>query len=111
MREPDDNERSLLDGPRGTLIEGIIEESEDESLMDRYMGGEDISFDLLVDDLETAVARGSFFPVIPVCALSGLGLDELLEVITRGFPPPSEHTFPVGLHHRRQGGQRPVVRP
>ena len=30
---------------RGTLIEGIIEESEDESLMDRYMGGEDIDVD------------------------------------------------------------------
>jgi len=94
VREPDDNERSLLDGPRGTLIEGIIEESEDESLMDRYMGGEEISFDLLVDDLETAIARGTFFPVIPVCALSGLGLEELIEVITRGFPPPSEHPFP-----------------
>ena len=77
--------------------------------MDRYMGGEDIAFDLLVDDLETAVARGTFFPVIPVCALSGLGLEELLEIITRGFPPPSEHTFPVRLHHRRQGG-RPACR-
>jgi elongation factor G len=62
--------------------------------MDRYMGGEDIDFDLLVDDLETAVARGSFFPVIPVCAQTGLGLDELVEIITQAFPSPSEHTFP-----------------
>ena len=27
---------------RGALIEGIIEESEDETLMDRYLGGEEI---------------------------------------------------------------------
>src|SRR5262249_35686084 len=75
VREPSDVEQGLIDDNRGTLIEGVIEESEDEGLMDRYMGGEDIDFKLLVDDLETAVARGSFFPVVPVCALSGLGLD------------------------------------
>ena len=63
--------------------------------MDRYMGGEDIDTTLLIDDLETAVARGSFFPVVPVCALTGLGLDELLEIITSAFPSPSEHTFPA----------------
>ena len=63
--------------------------------MDRYLGGEDIDLDLLIDDLETAVARGSFFPVVPVCALSGLGLDELLEIITAAFPSPSEHAFPA----------------
>ncbi len=73
----------------------MIEESEDESLMDRYMSGEEIDVPLLVDDLETAVARASFFPVIPVCAINGVGLDELLEVITQAFPPPSEHIFPA----------------
>ncbi len=94
VRQPDEDEQLLIEEHRGALIEGVIEESEDESLMDRYMGGEEIDFDLLVDDLETAVARASFFPVIPVCALSGLGLDELLEIITKAFPSPSEHPFP-----------------
>ncbi|HEY7043653.1 MAG TPA: elongation factor G-like protein EF-G2, partial [Nocardioidaceae bacterium] len=94
VRQPNDDEQLLIEEHRSTLIEGIIEESEDEGLMDRYMGGEDIDFDLLVDDLETAVARGSFFPVIPVCAQTGLGLDELVEIITQAFPSPSEHTFP-----------------
>ena len=32
--------------------------------MDRYLGGEEIDVDVLVGDLETAVARGSFFPVL-----------------------------------------------
>src|SRR6478752_5204629 len=95
VREPNEDEQLLIDDSRGALIEGIIEESEDEGLMDRYMSGEDIETALLIDDLETAVARGSFFPVIPVCALTGLGLDELLEIITEGFPPPSEHVFPA----------------
>jgi len=59
----DDHEH---DEQRGALIEAVIEESEDESLMDRYVGGEDVDRELLVRDLEQAVARGSFHPVIPV---------------------------------------------
>ena len=113
VREPTTPSASSSTDSRGTLIEGIIEESEDESLMDRYMGGEEIDFSLLVDDLETAVARASFFPVIPVCAQTGLGLEELLEIITQAFPPPSEHTFPDGLHDRSasQSTACPATRP
>ena len=79
---------------RGSLIEGIIEESEDETLMERYLGGEEIDQSVLIDDLEKAVARGSFFPVIPVCSTTGVGTLELLEIITAGFPSPPEHQLP-----------------
>ncbi len=79
---------------RAALIEGIIEESEDESLMERYLGGEQIDEAVLIGDLEKAVARGSFFPVIPVCAATGVGTRELLDVITAGFPSPPEHRLP-----------------
>ncbi|UYM05013.1 elongation factor G-like protein EF-G2 [Solicola gregarius] len=78
---------------RGTLIEGVIEESEDETLMDRYLGGEEISEDALIDDLERAVARGSFYPVVATCA-SGIGCVELLDLLVRGFPPPATHPTP-----------------
>jgi elongation factor G len=95
VRQPNEDEQLLIEEHRPALIEGVIEESEDEGLMDRYMSGEEIDVSLMVDDLETAVARASFFPVIPVCAINGVGLTELLEVITQAFPPPSEHTFPA----------------
>ena len=65
---PDVSYADRIEELRGTLIEGIIEESEDESLMERYLGGEEIDQSVLIDDLEKAVARGSFFPVIPVCS-------------------------------------------
>ena len=80
---------------RNTLIEGIIAESEDETLMDRYLGGELISTDTLVPDLEKAVARGNFYPVIPVCAGTGVGLDALLDGLVTGAPSPLEHDLPV----------------
>ncbi|MET0494928.1 MAG: elongation factor G-like protein EF-G2 [Actinoplanes sp.] len=80
---------------RDLLIEGIIAESEDETLMDRYVAGELISTDTLVPDLEKAVARGNFYPVIPVCAATGVGLDALLDGLVSGAPTPLEHDLPV----------------
>ncbi|WP_125078298.1 elongation factor G-like protein EF-G2 [Mycobacterium sp. P7213] len=79
---------------RGALIEAIIEESEDESLLDRYLGGEQIDPGVLTADLERAVARGSFFPVIPACSVTGIGIPEVLGLITTGFPAPPERLLP-----------------
>jgi elongation factor G len=84
-----------IDSPRAALIEAIINNSEDESLLDRYLAGEEIGLDVLIDDLETAVARGTFYPVIPVCASTGLGLAELLEILSGGFPSPVEPDAPA----------------
>src|SRR4051812_39094794 len=81
-------------GLRGELIEAVIEESEDETLMDRYVGVEEIAEEVLVDDLERAVARGSFHPVMPVCSVTGVGCTELLDLAVRGFPSPAEHPSP-----------------
>jgi elongation factor G len=91
QRDPDGEHLPLITDARNALIEGIIAESEDETLMDRYLEGEEIDTKVLIDDLETAVARGSFYPVLAACAGSGLGMVELLEVLTSAFPSPLEH--------------------
>ncbi|MEV0087887.1 elongation factor G-like protein EF-G2 [Saccharopolyspora sp. NPDC050642] len=90
----DERLREQIDRPRGELIEAIIAESEDESLMDRYLNGEQIDEDTLIADLEKAVAKGGLHPVLPVCALTGVGVREVLEGIRRGFPSPLEHPLP-----------------
>jgi len=94
VRDPDAEHVTLVQSARSALIEGIIAESEDETLMDRYLAGEDLDVKTLIDDLERAVARGTFFPVLATCALTGLGMPELLEVVTAGFPSPVEHPVP-----------------
>ncbi|MFI8188859.1 elongation factor G-like protein EF-G2 [Streptomyces sp. NPDC085946] len=93
--EPGEDELPLIEEARARLIEGIISESEDETLMDRYLGGEQVDVGTLVEDLERAVARGVFFPVLAAApaaegARQGLGTVELLELVTRGFPTPLE---------------------
>jgi elongation factor G len=80
---------------RGSLIEAIIQESEDESLMDSYLSGAEIDVKGLIADLETAVARGTFYPVLTSSAPHHIGMAELLEVITQAFPPPAEHPLPA----------------
>ena len=97
--EPGEDQLPQIEEARNRLIEGIISESEDETLMDRYLGGEQIDFKTLVEDLERAVARGVFFPVLAAApaaegARQGLGTVELLELVTGGFPTPFEHPTP-----------------
>jgi elongation factor G len=94
-RAPGDAHAERMTALRGELIEGIITESEDETLMDRYLSGEEIDPKVLIDDLEKAVARGSFYPVLASSAPRGIGLDELLELVTQAFPSPAEHPLPA----------------
>ena len=96
VNEPASEHLPLIEEARGNLIEGIIAESEDETLMDRYISGEDLDVDTLITDLETAVARGSFYPVVgSALSPNGFGTAELIEVILRGFPSPLEHPLPA----------------
>jgi elongation factor G len=77
-------------GLREQLIEAIIQESEDEALMDRYLGGDEIAPTDLIPDLEQAVAAGRLFPVLAGAATRNIGVTELLEVCTQAFPSPAE---------------------
>ncbi|MFC9233569.1 elongation factor G-like protein EF-G2 [Streptomyces decoyicus] len=99
-RAPTEDELPQIEAARNRLIEAIIAESEDESLMDRYLGGEEIDVKTLIGDLETAVARGTFHPVLAAAPAAegskqGLGTVELLELISGGFPTPAEREAPT----------------
>ena len=62
--------------------------------MDRYLSGEDIDPKVLIEDLEKAVARGSFYPVLATSSPQRIGMLELLEMMTQAFPSPAEHPLP-----------------
>ncbi len=98
-KDPDPEHLPLIEEARNRLIEGIIAESEDETLMDRYLSGEEVAFETLTEDLEKAVARGVFHPVLAAAPAAdggrqGLGTVELLELVTGGFPTPPEREAP-----------------
>ncbi|MDR1806761.1 MAG: elongation factor G-like protein EF-G2 [Propionibacteriaceae bacterium] len=90
-REATAAELATIEDYRAALIEGIIQESENEDLMERYMEGDSLKADDLLADLMKAVYKGHFYPVVPVNSLDDVGLEELLTVIKNAFPVPSRH--------------------
>ena len=60
--------------------------------------GEEIDAKVLIEDLEKAVARGSFYPVLAASAPHGVGMAELLEVMTAGVPVAARAPA-AGGHH------------
>ena len=107
-RASDPEHQALIDEARSELIEGVITESEDESLMDRFLDGEAIDESVLVADLERAVARGHFHPVLGhATSPRAVGADLILDLIVRGFPSPLEHALPVATSI--DGGAQPPL--
>jgi elongation factor G len=94
-RAPSQDEGELIEAQRGDLIESVIEESEDETLLERYLGGEPVDTDAVSADLRSAIATARFFPIVPTHAPAGVGVDALLEVIEQGFPSPATAAMPT----------------
>ena len=84
-------ELAALQEPRGTLIEAIVTESEDEALLEAWVGGENIGIDTVIADMEKAVVHAEFHPLLPINPVTGMGVLEVLELIAKGFPSPAEH--------------------
>ena len=80
---------------RGRLIESIIEQSEDETLLDRYLAGEELDPDSLRADLQKATATARFFPIVPVNPPTGTGVPALLDLIVDAFPSPDGAWMPA----------------
>jgi elongation factor G len=95
LLDADPEHRDLVAGRRAELVELVVQESEDDALLDRYLAGDEPGLELLVPDLDRAVARGSCHPVLPVVAPTGVGTAELLELLVRGFPSPVGRSLPA----------------
>lgn len=94
-READPEHLPLIHEHSRALVEAILAESDDDTVMDRYLDGEIVAAKVLIDGLDDAVARGLLHPVLATAARSGVGTAELLELMTSGFPSPLQQPPPV----------------
>jgi elongation factor G len=74
---------------REKLMDEVAENS--ESLLERYLEGEEIAHEEIVTALEDGVEHGHIFPVTCGIATTGLGVDRLLEAILEDLPSPAQH--------------------
>ena len=79
--------------------------------MDRYLSGEEIDPKVLIDDLEKAVALGSFYPVLATVAAPRDRPGRAARDHDPGVPLAQRAPAARRHHARRQAGQRPVQRP
>jgi elongation factor G len=74
---------------REKLMDEVAENS--EALMERYLEGDEISHDEIVQALEDGTEHGHVFPVTCGVATQHLGTDRLLDAIQEDLPSPAQH--------------------
>ena len=70
------------------LLDQIVEI--DDALMERYLEGEEPNYEALHEPFERAMDQAHVIPVCFTDALSGAGIDALLDIMVRHFPSPPE---------------------
>ncbi len=70
------------------ILEQVVEL--DETLMERYLEGEEPNTEALHDPFERAMDEGHVVPILFTDAKTGVGVAELLDFIARWFPSPLE---------------------
>lgn len=77
---------SQVEEIKGSLVELAAET--DDTLIEKFLGGEDLSADEIAAGLRKSVASGGLTPVFVCMALKDIGVSDLLEGIGRLLPSP-----------------------
>ncbi|MFH1385350.1 MAG: elongation factor G [Candidatus Omnitrophota bacterium] len=72
-----------------TKLQDTIAET-DDSLLEKYLGGETLSPDEIAKGFQKSIAQGAIVPILCGSAEKSIGIDELLEAICTYFPSPSD---------------------
>src|SRR3954471_24841472 len=83
----------------------------DEKLMERYLEKGEVTPDELHEPLERALREGHLIPVVFTSAKTGAGVQELLEVIVKLLPNPTEGNPPVYVSTPTGGGEAKEMMP
>ena len=85
------------------LVEQVVEV--DADFVDRYLNDGDIDASELHAPLEQALREGHLIPVVFTSAKSGAGVAELLDVVVKLLPNPTESNPPDFLHGEGESAQ------
>jgi len=80
--------QSQVDSFRNKLIEGIAEI--DDNLLEKYLGGEELTLEELTSGLRQAIISGKIVPILTGSALKSVGIASLLDSVCSYLPSPKE---------------------
>ena len=86
VKHAPDDVAAQVEEIKGSLVELAAET--DDTLIEKFLGGEDLSPDEIGLGLREAVSSGGLVPVFVCCALKDLGVSELLDGAARLLPSP-----------------------
>jgi len=79
---------SEVKAARAALVDAAAEA--DDALLEKFLGGEELSVDEIHKGLREGVVHRSFIPALPVAAVPMLGIDFLLDTIVDLLPSPTD---------------------
>ncbi len=80
--------RSEVESYREKLVEGIAEV--DDALIEKYLGGEELSQQEMVTGLRQGVVTGKIIPILVTSATKNIGTGLLMDAISSYMPSPAE---------------------
>jgi elongation factor G len=80
--------RSEVESYREKLVEGIAEV--DDALIEKYLGGEELSQQEMVTGLRQGVVTGKVIPILVTSATKNIGTGLLMDAISSYMPSPAE---------------------
>jgi len=94
-----------VDSLREKMVEAAAEA--DDSLIEKYLGGEELSQEELIDGLRQGVVAGKVVPILATSALKNIGVSQLMDAIGSFLPSPRDKEYAVVT----AGGEQEMVKP
>ncbi len=89
---------------RALLVESAAEG--DDELLEKFLGGEELTHDEMVRGLHEGIDAGKVVPVFCGSALKDIGMTDLLDIIVHEFPNPVEVGTIHGVHPQTKAEEK-----
>jgi len=96
--------QSQVDSFREKLVEAAAEV--DDALIEKYLGGEELSLEELSRGLGQAVATGKIVPILVGSAIQNIGVTSLVDAVYNYLPSPKERDVVIAGDSAKQAEQR-----
>ncbi|MDZ7632664.1 MAG: hypothetical protein U5K74_15295 [Gemmatimonadaceae bacterium] len=86
--EPADEYREAMEKARHEVIEAVVEQ--DEELMERYLGGEELSVEEIRSCIRKATIANTIVPILCGASFKNKGVQPLLDAVIDFLPSPPD---------------------